>query len=111
MGASASIMGLLGALAHYGRTSGSSLIRGEVKQYVIMFAVMGLLMPGTDNYAHAGGFLGGYAVVGDAQSAGARARRPLLIAAGCLVATVLAIARVDPARPAALSLGCQRSFG
>ena len=62
MGASASIMGLLGALAHYGSTSGSSLIRGEVKQYVIMFAVMGLLMPGTDNYAHAGGFLGGYAV-------------------------------------------------
>ena len=32
MGASASIFGLLGALAHYGRTSGSSLIRGEAKQ-------------------------------------------------------------------------------
>jgi rhomboid protease GluP len=91
MGASASIMGLLGALAHYGRTSGSSLISGEVKQYVIIFAVMGLLMPGTDNYAHAGGFLGGYAVSGALNPLARERGDHLLIAAGCLVATVLSI--------------------
>ena len=91
MGASASIMGLLGALAHYGRTSGSSLIRGEVKQYVIMFAVMGLLMPGTDNFAHAGGFLGGYAVSGALNPLARERGDHLLIAADCLVATALAV--------------------
>jgi rhomboid protease GluP len=91
MGASASIMGLLGALAHYGRTSGSSLIRTEVKQYVIMFAVWGLLMSGTDNYAHAGGFIGGYLVSG-AMNPLTRERGDHLIAAvACLAATALAI--------------------
>jgi rhomboid protease GluP len=91
MGASASIMGLLGALAHYGRTSGSSLIRGEVKQYVIVFAVWGLLMPGTDNYAHAGGFLGGYLISGAMNPLARERGDHLLAAAGCLVATALAI--------------------
>jgi len=61
MGASASILGLLGAMAHYGRKGGSSLIRSEVMQYAMWFIITGLLFPGTDNYAHAGGFLGGYA--------------------------------------------------
>jgi len=91
MGASASIMGLLGALAHYGSRSGSSLIRGEVKQYVIMFAVMGLLMPGTDNYAHAGGFLGGYAVSSLLKPLQRERGDHMLIAAGLLVATALSI--------------------
>jgi len=91
MGASASIMGLLGALAHYGRRSGSSLISAEVKQYVIMFAVMGLLMPGTDNYAHAGGFLGGYWVSSILNPLQRERGDHMLIAAGCLVATVLSI--------------------
>jgi len=92
MGASASIMGLLGALAHYGRRSGSSLIRGEVKQYVIVFAVWGLLMPGTDNYAHAGGFLGGYAVSAALNPLERERGDHLIAAAACLGATALAIA-------------------
>jgi rhomboid protease GluP len=91
MGASASIMGLLGALAHYGRKSGSSLIRAEVKQYIIMFAVMGLLMTGTDNYAHAGGFLGGYAASSMLNPFTRERGDHMLIAAGCLVATLLSI--------------------
>ena len=62
MGASASILGLVGALVHYGGKSGSSLIRSEATRLAIMFIVMGLIMPGTDNFAHVGGFVGGYAV-------------------------------------------------
>jgi rhomboid protease GluP len=62
LGASASILGLLGALLHYGRKSGSSLIHGTALNYVIVLFVMGLIMPGVDNTAHAGGFLGGYAM-------------------------------------------------
>ncbi len=61
VGASASVFGLLGAMVHYGRKSGSSLIRGEATRYAIILFVMGLLIRGVDNWAHAGGFLGGYA--------------------------------------------------
>jgi rhomboid protease GluP len=60
VGASASVFGLIGALMHYGRVSGSHLVREETKGYAIMGLVMGFLIPGIDNWAHAGGFLGGY---------------------------------------------------
>ncbi|MBE3073070.1 MAG: rhomboid family intramembrane serine protease [Acidobacteria bacterium] len=60
VGASAPIFGLLGALVHYGRRSGSSLVRREAVGYAVTLGVFGLLMPGVDNFAHAGGFAGGY---------------------------------------------------
>ena len=60
VGASASVFGLLGALVHYGRRGGSSLIRAEAMGYATALFVMGFIIPGVDNYAHAGGFLGGY---------------------------------------------------
>ncbi len=60
VGASAPIFGLLGALVHYGRRSGSSLVRREALGYATTLFVFGLLMPGVDNFAHAGGFAGGY---------------------------------------------------
>jgi rhomboid protease GluP len=91
MGASASILGLLGAFAHYGRTGGSSLIRAQVKQYLLWFVISGLLFPGTDNYAHLGGFLGGYAVSALLNPLARERGDHLLIAIGCLVATLLAI--------------------
>jgi len=60
VGASASIFGLLGALVHYGRKSGSSYIHAQAKQWALIMFIYGLIMPGIDNFAHAGGFLGGY---------------------------------------------------
>ena len=60
VGASAPIFGLLGALVHYGRRSGSSLVYMEARGYAISMIVFGLLFPGIDNAAHAGGFIGGY---------------------------------------------------
>ena len=60
VGASASVCGLIGALTHYGRKSGSSIIRDQTAQWAIMIAVSGLLFQGTDNAAHLGGFIGGY---------------------------------------------------
>jgi rhomboid protease GluP len=91
LGASASITGLLGALAHYGQKSGSSLIRSEVKQYIIMFAIMGLLPLRVDNYAHLGGFLGGYAVSSLLNPLGRESGDHMLIAVGCLIATALSL--------------------
>jgi rhomboid protease GluP len=60
LGASASIFGLLGALVYYGRRGGSSMIHREAMGYALSMFVMGLILPGVDNYAHAGGFAGGY---------------------------------------------------
>ncbi len=62
VGASAPIFGLLGALVVYGRRGGSSHIGGQAMTYAVVMFVFGLIMPGIDNWAHLGGFLGGYAV-------------------------------------------------
>ena len=61
VGASASILGLIGALVYYGRRTGSSAIREQAKSWLVMLVVMGLFFPNIDNWAHAGGFAGGYA--------------------------------------------------
>jgi rhomboid protease GluP len=61
LGASAPIFGLLGALVVYGRRGGSSLISSQAMTYAIILFVFGFIMPNVDNYAHLGGFLGGYA--------------------------------------------------
>ena len=60
VGASAPIFGLLGALMYYGRRGGSSMIHAEAKGYALALGLFGLIMPGVDNGAHLGGFLGGY---------------------------------------------------
>ena len=60
LGASASIFGLLGALVYYGRRSGSSAVGSQAMTYALMMGFFGFIMPGVDNYAHAGGFFGGY---------------------------------------------------
>jgi len=61
VGASASLCGLLGALLYYGRRTSSEVAR-SVWRVVIFLAIFGFLMPGIDNAAHLGGFLGGYFV-------------------------------------------------
>ena len=60
VGASASIFGLLGALVYYGQRSGSSVVHSTALSYAGMMFLMGLVMAGTDNWAHAGGFGGGW---------------------------------------------------
>ena len=60
IGASAPIFGLLGGLMYYSRRGGSSIVRSTVMGYVLSAVMFGILMPGIDNYAHLGGFVGGY---------------------------------------------------
>jgi rhomboid protease GluP len=60
VGASAPIFALLGALMHYGSRSGSSMVYAEARGYAVAMIIFGLLVPGVDNAAHAGGFAGGY---------------------------------------------------
>jgi rhomboid protease GluP len=60
VGASASLFGLFGALVYYGRRTGSRAVGDAGLQYALMLGVFGFILPGVDNWAHAGGFGGGY---------------------------------------------------
>jgi len=60
VGASAPIFGLLGALVLEGRRRGASHLSSQAFGYAVVLGVFGLLMPGIDNWAHLGGFAGGY---------------------------------------------------
>jgi rhomboid protease GluP len=91
IGASASIFGLLGALVHYGRMSGSSLIRGQALRYAIILFIFGLIMRGIDNYAHAGGFVGGYAASAFFNPLTRERGDHVVMAVVCLAATAAAI--------------------
>ncbi len=91
VGASASVFGLLGAMVHYGRKSGSSLVRAEAGRYAMILFVFGLIMPGVDNFAHAGGFLGGYGISAFFNPLTRERGDHILGAALCLAATVLAV--------------------
>lgn len=93
VGASASIFGLLGALVHYGRKSGSSYIHSQALTYAVILFVFGALMPGAgvDNYAHLGGFVGGYGTSVMFNPLTRERGDHMLAAAVCLIATVLSI--------------------
>jgi rhomboid protease GluP len=92
LGASASIFGLVGALVHYGRASGSGLIRAEMTRYALLLFVSAMFIPNVDNFAHLGGFLGGYATSRFMNPLTHERGDHMLIAVLCLGATALAIA-------------------
>jgi rhomboid protease GluP len=92
VGASASIFGLLGALVHYGRKSGSSYVHAQAKQWALIMFVYGLIMPGIDNFAHAGGFIGGYVTSAFFNPLTRERGDHLLVAAVLLLLTFAAIA-------------------
>jgi len=60
VGASAAIFGLLGALVHYGRRTGGTAVGQQAWTWAMVLGLFGFVMPGIDNFAHLGGFLGGY---------------------------------------------------
>lgn len=60
VGASGSIFGLMAALIVYGRAIGHSVMTRQIWQYAIVLGVLGFLLPGVDNFAHVGGFAGGW---------------------------------------------------
>ena len=60
IGASGAIFGLLAALIVYGRKRGSSLMTRQLWQWAIILGIFGFLMPGINNWAHGGGFAGGW---------------------------------------------------
>lgn len=90
-GASASISGLIGAVLAYGHRSGSSAARSYAMQSVIMLLMMGFFIRGIDNYAHLGGFGGGYLVARYLDPLKQERIDHLAIAVGLLALSVLSV--------------------
>jgi rhomboid protease GluP len=60
IGASGSIFGLLAALIVYGRRGRIAMLSAQLWQWAIIMFVMGFMMSGVNNWAHLGGFGGGW---------------------------------------------------
>jgi rhomboid protease GluP len=91
LGASAPIFGLLGAMVHYGRQRSSSLVKTQAAGYAMTLFLFGILMPGVDNWAHAGGFAGGYLASFVLNPMRPERGNHLVMAFGSLVATLASI--------------------
>jgi rhomboid protease GluP len=91
IGASAAIFGLLGAMVLYGHRTGSSHIKGQAWSWAVILFAFGLFMPGVDNWAHAGGFAGGYVAASLLDPLKPERTDHLLIALGCIVATLASV--------------------
>ena len=93
LGASGSIFGLLAAAIAYGRRAGSQLFTRQFLQWAVLLFIMGFVMPGVDNWAHGGGFVGGYAAAYVFSRSSEREGLGAYLLGGlCLLATVGAFA-------------------
>jgi rhomboid protease GluP len=97
VGASGSIFGLLGAMVAFGQKRGGtfgSMVLRQYGQWALLLFIMGFLMPGVNNIAHAGGFVGGFAAGLVLALAERRAETAFdqLLATACIVLTLLGFA-------------------
>jgi rhomboid protease GluP len=91
IGASGSIFGLLGALIVYGRRTHQHAVAQQLWMSAGVMFLFGFLMPSVNNWAHAGGFAGGFVAAEAVSFAGRRESRTLLaVAWGSLLLVVLA---------------------
>jgi rhomboid protease GluP len=93
VGASAPLFGMIGALAYYGRRSGSRMISEQARSMVMGGIVLGFMMRGIiDNWAHLGGFVGGYLASRFLDPLLPERGDHVLIAVGCLLLSAASIA-------------------
>ncbi len=93
IGASGAIFGLIGALLVHSRKTGDALITKRLTTIAILMFLIGLVSPAVNNYAHAGGFAGGWLAAVALGSGVAPRESALLQLAGIagLVASVVAV--------------------
>lgn len=91
IGASASLLGLIGAIFYYGHRTGSSIITQQVRMWLVFLLIWGIIFPNIDNWAHLGGLAGGYGLAKWMDPLHPERGDHTLIALGCLAATALAI--------------------
>ena len=90
IGASGSLFGMFAALIVYGRRSGQMAMTQQLWMSAIMMFAFGFFMPGINNWAHAGGFAGGFVAAEAMGFAGRREHPGLLVLAGAFVLVTLA---------------------
>jgi rhomboid protease GluP len=91
VGASAPILGLLGAMVAYSRRTGSGVVGRTAWSYAIYMIVFGFLMRGVDNAAHVGGFAAGFLAGYVLDPRQPETGNHLMGAVVCIVATVGAV--------------------
>src|SRR5207244_11845013 len=97
IGASGAIFGLLGAMVAYGRKRGGvfgGLILRQYGQWALLLFIMGFFMSGVNNFAHAGGFIGGLAagLVLSFEDQRGESGFDRLLATACILLTVVGFA-------------------
>ncbi len=93
LGASAGICGLLGALIYYGRRTGNQYIKSQTWSWLLPLFAFGFFMRGViDNWAHIGGFAGGWLLAMWLNPLKEERADHALGAIVCLVASVVAVA-------------------
>lgn len=91
VGASAPLFGLFGALIVYGQRSGNTALYQQVWRWVLMFAIIGFIIPVIDNWAHLGGFAGGYLAARVLDPLSPEKPGHVLAGIACIAANALAI--------------------
>ena len=72
-------------------SSVSSAVTSQALTYAVVLIVFGVAMPGVDNYAHAGGFAGGYLASMWLNPLRPERQEHLLAALGCLALVVISL--------------------
>jgi len=91
VGASAPILGLLGAAVCYGHRTGAYSTARQAWSYALYMIVFGFVMPRVDNWAHIGGFAGGYLAALLLQPGRKESPTDTALAVLCLIATVASV--------------------
>jgi len=94
IGASGSIFGLLAAMIVFGRRRGISVLTMHYLQWAVLLFVIAFVMSGVNNWAHAGGFAGGWISATAMRSSDERreSRGVLLLALAFIAITVAGFA-------------------
>jgi len=91
VGASAPLFGLFGALMVYSKRTGQTGLGQEMRRWVLIFVVIGLIVPFIDNWAHLGGLGGGYLASRIMDPLRPENSTHMLIALACLLLTAASI--------------------
>ena len=76
----------------YGRRTGSSIVGDQAKSWAVALFIFGFIFRGVDNWAHLGGFVGGYATAKMLDPLQPERLDHLVAALVCLALTAIAIA-------------------
>jgi rhomboid protease GluP len=107
-GASAPVFGLIGAMYHYGR-QGSSVVKQMATSIVVQAVIFGFLIRGIDNYAHLGGFAGGYLMSAFLNPMTRERGDHMIVAFLCIATTVVSLvwSLVSQIPPNILAIVCR----